>query len=334
MVRRALRSTAHPILRGGRLLRGATDGVAVRRALAQIPAFHDARIDRVRTARNRTHLVSLEAADGVEQLVKLSDQPAGHRRLERERDALADLGGRIEDAELRKLVPRVLAHGVHGGWTYLSQSQLPGVPATPLLDGEPEPDGLLAAAAEVGARLHASGRHRITVGEPELAAWIDRPLSVVGRLLGASEPRTEALGRRLRDAIGGAQLDVGLVHGDYWSENILVDPGTRAVTGIVDWDSADPAGLALHDRLHLRLYARKVRLGTELGAEICRHVQDGAVRGPDAGIPADDVAGIDRRIGLALYWLRIVEANVERQPVQSGRRGWIRDNVAAVLACL
>jgi Phosphotransferase enzyme family len=49
-----------------------------------------------------------------------------------------------------------------------------------------------------------------------------------------------------------SRLIAGIVHGDYWLENILFDDANR-ITGIVDWDMARTDGCIVLDALHLGL---------------------------------------------------------------------------------
>lgn len=61
-----------------------------------------------------------------------------------------------------------------------------------------------------------------------------------------------------REHFEGRELSLGLVHGDFSLKNILVEPKTQHVTGVIDWDLADFFSIPLLDVLHffVRLDAR------------------------------------------------------------------------------
>ncbi len=56
----------------------------------------------------------------------------------------------------------------------------------------------------------------------------------------------------------GRELGLGIVHGDFSIKNILVEPSTQQVTGVIDWDLADFFAPPLLDVLHffVRMDAR------------------------------------------------------------------------------
>lgn len=110
----------------------------------------------------------------------------------------------------------------------------------------------------------------------------------------------------------------------------------------MDWDSALDGGLAAHDQLHLILYSRKVLNGTEIGAEICNALgpeprwdatELSALSAGTATLPGSDAAS-RHRLGVLLYWLRLVVVNLVRQRRTTRGRRWLDANVRAVLACL
>ncbi len=54
------------------------------------------------------------------------------------------------------------------------------------------------------------------------------------------------------------------MHGDYKIENLLFDPKTLQVTGIIDWDLSRKTGLPLLDLLYLIAYNRVIREAGEI----------------------------------------------------------------------
>lgn len=54
------------------------------------------------------------------------------------------------------------------------------------------------------------------------------------------------------------------MHGDYKIENLMFDPGSLQVSGVIDWDLSRKTGLPLLDLLYLIAYNRVIREGREI----------------------------------------------------------------------
>lgn len=157
---------------------------------------------------------------------------------------------------------------------------VPGLLVTELLPGRPlsevlptlDTERLTCVGAHLGTLLgrlahvalprpgHFRGRDLVV--EPFPAAWADLPalVEVASARLGEcgwSAADLDALEAAALDA--QAELDtvtrVCLVHGDLSAKNVLVDPDSLAVTGLVDWERAhsgspyaDLGTLLRHDR--------------------------------------------------------------------------------------
>lgn len=330
-----LRSTARPLVRAARGIADRIDAVAIGRRAARMPAGKGGwKAVAVRRARNGTRIVTLRTTAGRTLVMKLSDRSDGMRRLSRERDVLTELHRQIPDASLRDLVPEPVAGGMHGGWAYLVQTALPGVGATPFIADEGSRSAILDDASRVARRFHEATARRYGVSDDELVAWIDRPLDAVADLARVPRTRFELLRDELRSALGKRDQVRGIVHGDLWPENLLVDPNDHRVLGVVDWDSAEFQGLALHDQIHLLLYTRKLVRRTAIGTEICRALSEAAATVERPLVPAVEAGDVGSRVALLLYWLRLVSYNLARQPAETRRLRWVRANVSAVLACL
>ncbi len=343
MIDRRLRGAVRPLRR---LLRAGTD-FADSRSIAAIALQITGSagvwtVDSIRRARSGTRIVTLRDAQGPAAILKLTDVGPAAAQLDREAERLGQLRRLVTDAGLLGLMPEPIANGRHGAWAYLLERALPGVSSTPSLRDPEARRWVIGEATSLAVRLHALTSVRAPVAPERMSGWIDEPLALVRRLVAgssATEPIIEAISRELHAALVADEVTVAFIHGDFWSENLLVDVHARRITGLVDWDSAAPAALPAHDLLHFILYSRKLLRGSEIGAEICRAL------GPDPAWQPEEQAAIDRvavsgdggpgliRVPLLLYWLRIVSENFARQPDTTRRRRWVSDNVDAVLAC-
>ena len=301
-------------------------------------------VQSVRRARSGTRMVVLQASDRATAFLKLTDSADGSALLAREREMLERLVTSIADEKLRAMLPEPMGAGQHGRWAYLLQRAVPGEPATPVLSEPRLRRWLMAEASDVAVRLHGATARSAELTEVDVATWIDAPIRLIRRLARAPArdvDRLDAVGAELRDALSGAIVSLGFVHGDFWSENLLVDRHAPRITGVVDWDSADPANLVAHDLLHLVLYARKLQHGSEIGEVICRAL-DPRAEWDAAELPAIGKVSLgvgagardSIRAALLLYWLRLVSMNHARQPGVTTKRRWVADNVDAVLACV
>jgi hypothetical protein len=221
------------------------------------------------------------------------------------------------------------------------ESALPGRPAHPVARTGAPRRQLVDAALDAIAVLHARTRREVTLDDRMLAGWVDRPVQALSGALrrrGATAEvhRLEDLGAELGDTLRGQRAGVGWVHGDFWLGNVLVGPDGR-VTGIVDWDLAQPEELGLHDVWHLLLYGRRLTSRRELGAVVADVLRESAWSPQDqetldraraAAWPTLSV----RTAGI-LYWLRHVGA-LAPLPDHGGNTMWVRHNVQAVIRTL
>jgi hypothetical protein len=283
--------------------------------------------------------------------VRIARGPSGRRGLARAAAALTSIPSLLGRAEAgtaaAALVPGLLASGEANGRAWLAEGALPGQSGRSLI-GDPDERGVLLRRVAGGiAAIHAASAVRAAVIDIQLSTWVDRRVAIVRSILDAGRhPPTHAaaldqLGSELRSAVRGRKLSAGWIHGDLWPANVLVDQAGHQLTGLVDWDSAAPDELPLHDLLHLALTTRRLverRALGELVGELLRDAawtaDDRAVLGPGAeGSDGPAVFdGLDASTALRLYWLRAVEVNVDRRPALARQRAWVRANVVSVLA--
>jgi aminoglycoside phosphotransferase (APT) family kinase protein len=268
--------------------------------------------------------------------VKLATTAAASASLARERAALAELAHEAALGEWRTLLPEVLATGNADGRIYVVERLLRGVDARSLrANGHAAPE--LAAARAIGL-LHRATASEHVVGAESLGRWLDAPLQVLERTP-AIRQRIPALAR-LREALHaslrGRRVASSWSHGDYWLGNVLLDPGTRAVTGIVDWEHARPHEPSHLDLAHLLVCAtadaRRREVGTVLvdwlARDRSRHTTLRLLEDAQAELPGEP---IPLRSLLLLCWLRHVAGNLEKSTLYGRHSVWLRHNVHAVI---
>jgi hypothetical protein len=283
--------------------------------------------------------------------VRIARGPSGRRGLARAAAALTAIPPLLGTAEAgtaaAALLPGLLASGEVDGRAWLAEAALPGQSGRSLISDPVERAVLLRRVADGIAAIHASVSVGALVTDAQLGVWVDRRVAIVRSILDAGHhPPAHAaaldqLGSELRSAVRGRTLSTGWIHGDLWPANVLVDQASHNLTGLVDWDSAAPDELPLHDLLHLALTTRRLVERRPLGELVADLLggaswttDDRAALGPggDGGDGPAVFDGLDVTTALRLYWLRAVEVNVDRRPALAGQRAWVRANVVSVLA--
>jgi aminoglycoside phosphotransferase (APT) family kinase protein len=211
---------------------------------------------------------------------------------------------------------------------------LPGTPAT---NTRLRRKGLLSSAVRLIDDFHARTSQDRLLDHASAEAWVDQPLrrmedfyAIRARPSGFFDA-LDQLRSELVAALVGRATRTCWIHGDFWPGNVLASDGT--VTGVVDWDRAQPDQLRLHDLLHLHLFARRLATGDELGEIVVRAVRRGISH--EIGVPADRIAlwldGLPERAAILLYWLRHVSLFIASEGHRDNRR-WRRGNLERVLA--
>ena len=277
-------------------------------------------------------------ADGC--IVKLTRVPAGIESLHRAVGAQRHLRAIDGLGSWRALVPEVIADGSLDGWSFVTERRLPGRPIAPGSGGPSGTAASLRNALAAIATLHQATSGPVDPGVIR-ATWLDRRIERVAQLIAtglagrAAADGAERQLAELADELGptvDTARSAGWIHGDLWSENVLVD-ATGAVCGLVDWDSAAPGELPDHDTIHLVLYARKQRERRPLGRVLAEVLRTGWTATDRELVDQMTSSDLDERAGLWLYWLRLVEVNLRRQPGLADSATWLSHNVGAVLAC-
>jgi hypothetical protein len=159
-----------------------------------------------------------------------------------------------------------------------------------------------------------------------------------GALLGRSRlgPIVGKLGTELHSVLEGRSLELGWVHGDFWTNNVLVaSEGT--VTGIVDWERAAPDELPFHDLLQLVLHSPRLETSQrDLGGTVRWLLAGGALAVDEWSLLQStscpfsmDAEGL--RPMLLLYWLRYVATYLAKVPSQARNPWWVRRNISEML---
>jgi len=268
-------------------------------------------------------------------VVKMPATAEGVASQRREAEVLAALGAEESLGDLTRLVPARLAQGAVAGRVFTVERVVPGVEGRAHLGDPVAAPRVVEAAAAVIGELHRRTAGTVVVDDGVLERWIEARLRV---LAGASGNRAamDRLASRLRGAFEGRSVEVAWVHGDFWPGNVIFDPATLEVTGIIDWEWAGPGELPAHDLLYLLIQTRMLARGRELG-----HVLQALLEGAPweatertileaAGVIGEGEATVEPEI-LLLVWLRHVASNLVQSPGDARNWIWTSRNVESVL---
>jgi aminoglycoside phosphotransferase (APT) family kinase protein len=276
-------------------------------------------------------------ASGRRRVVKMPCTVEGVGSLRRQATVLSALHADARLAGWLDVVPRQRACGEIAGRPYWVEDAVPGTPVTrsALRTGEDAP--VVAAAIRLIEGLHTRTAAERTLDATDIAEWVDRPLRLVESLYAARRRHGACLatlnrwGAQLSAELTGAAVRTSWIHGDFWPGNLLTSG--CAVTGIVDWDRAEPHQLPLQDLLHLTFFVRRSRHGCELGEVVTRSLQDGLTE--VTGIPARQLdawlGGVPPACAVRLFWLRHISLYIGSEG-HGDNRDWLGRNVHSVLA--
>ena len=257
-------------------------------------------------------------------ILRVAVGPAGGQ-LRAQQHALERLRPAVPP-ELGQLVPWLLAAGRVGLAEWSLEPRLAGRAAPPVLT-----ERLLAECLDFLVLLFSAADDEPTETPSERAA-------AIATAAGVEEGALQALARRTEAALAGVPR--GFAHGDFWTENLLLQEGR--LVGVVDWDRAGGGRFPLHDLFHLRLHAEALRTRRQAGRVLADDLLPVVRAGGDEplrsycralGLPPD--AQLLESL-LAAYWLDWIsyELRAYADRDRGTRPVWTRENVDVPLRAL
>lgn len=162
-----------------------------------------------------------------------------------------------EHLRIQPLVSEFFLEGEFYGQVYFVQQEMPGTsidaPVSSL-------DEITWRALQVLTDFHRETLQEVTLHDDLFDALFSNPLhrviEKIGSLASPSLYRIEAM---LRTALVGKLLKIVWMHGDFKIENLMIDPKSLEINGIIDWDLSRKVGLPFLDLLYLLAYNRVIR---------------------------------------------------------------------------
>jgi len=160
--------------------------------------------------------------------------------------------------------------------------------------------------------------------------------TVVAHARPEAQPTLDRLRRELPRRLDPVPLGWG--HGDFWPANLLVRGGD--LVGVIDWDAADPKGLAALDLFHLTALSDPQLRRLAHGRRCAEGLWPLARRGGDARLQAycratgtPSVPEVLEALVTA-YWLTRVARDLRTFADRGDRPAWLEANLHEPLAHL
>ena len=164
---------------------------------------------------------------------------------------------------LRGLIPEPVFEDTHDSTLLLGETRLPGTLAWKLASGPREStihDGALRFLAD----LEQATRRAEPLGAGEVEGLIQDDLRRLEAATFAGDRVRALLGSELRrasDALEDAAVRPHATHGDYGYGNLLVDPDSGRLSGVIDWGTSRAVDFPGIDRVNLEVQRRRTLHG-------------------------------------------------------------------------
>lgn len=265
-------------------------------------------------------------------ILKLAHTPTASRQLECEAAALDEL---VEIVFPRSdEIPRIAVvqdRGTSPSGSWFSQSNLGGEPTS--LVGL-EPAQLVTQACEALEPFHDATANRCVVDAEIFEGLVGAPLSVLSTWRPELAEEFHAIQLDLEAAIGGRELTLCRLHGDFAPTNVLWDLRTSTVSGIVDWSFDKQALLPEIDLVHFALSLVMQTNRQEYGDVVLSFSHGTATPDEVAVVEAALRAGpnnLELQDAVALTWLHHVALGLQKQEQLRRNPIWRQRNVDKVV---
>jgi O-antigen/teichoic acid export membrane protein len=268
------------------------------------------------------------------------------RSSQHQSEVLARLHADERLGSWRDLLPTLLIEGEVAGQTFLIERMLPGIGMQHFIADPKKRTQVLRVSVSAISELHCATASVATVDWDLYERWIGEPLQLLRNLcLGASpalsgyQNAVRHLKKELQAGLLGRSTTVSWVHGDYVPGNILFSQDGNALSGIIDWDLAQPDDLPLLDIVQLIISTRMAVQEREMGDVISGLLKGGCWNSFELALleaGSHDLQGerLDLRTMLLYFWLRHIHANLTKSTRFRGHWLWLQRNIEAVLRCL
>lgn len=201
-------------------------------------------------------------------VVKLPLNEAGLGRCQHEAETLSGLKGL--PLSIGGKIPEFLFQGTLQNQPYFVTTACQGYSIDLAL---PKMEKLVCAAAQEIIQFHAQTCREYTMDEALFFELFGQGLLKIKEMLpDDSKNDLDRIKAFIHGSMMGKTLPVVWGHGDYYHENILVEPKTFSLTGIIDWEHSRKKELPLLDLLYLLLKKEMLFQDADFSQAFIRHL--------------------------------------------------------------
>lgn len=189
----------------------------------------------------------------------------------------------VRGKEIERLLPRGQREIQVGKHVAGIECRLPGRSAFSLLGKRSRIEVVFRAAAGFLEQWYASTTRTDSVDESFFREhWVTplKPLSDALNAQGDGAIWSELIDL-MRSRVAGRAIPCVPVHGDFWLNNLLIDPQNDSLCGIVDWGNSSLRGLPLLDLFHLMTW-RTERMARDHSLRVFRRMMRNEAHGAQA----------------------------------------------------
>ena len=277
----------------------------------------------------------------VTAILQISVSQRAITSFEHQTKVLAHLRADPRLSDQQRLLPHLLLERNDKDCSYWIFERLPGVNALTALDQANNPDGILQRVTEAIGVLHQRTADEITVDDRFLEQWVSAPIEVIRTSTlpyyqRQSHAFLNCLAQQLADSLIGRTIVTSWTHGDYWPGNILLSPEHDTVTGILDWDLAQPDGIPSLDLVNILASALRLEKRKELGEIVIDVYKQGTWPSGKQMLWQQTTQAFagklpELRDTLMIFWLWHLSANLLKSKRYSFNPIWARYNYGYVL---
>ncbi len=261
-------------------------------------------------------------------------------------EVLAQLHADERLGSWRELLPTLLVEGEVAGQKYLIEDMLPGISMQRFILNPDQRRNALQISASSIAQLHFATSRSAIISSDLYERCPGGPLRLLrglclsnAHVFSGCQMAVDRLSNELHDGLLGHTTTVSWVHGDYVPGNILFRPDGSALSGIIDWDLAQPDDLPLLDIVQLIVSTRMAVQECELGEVVCELLNCENWNNDELALLKDESDRLQGevlalRTMLLYFWLRHIHANLTKSTRFRGHWLWLQRNIDAVLQCI
>jgi Phosphotransferase enzyme family len=269
-------------------------------------------------------------------ILKVPLSAAANARTNLEHETLLSLPSRLKGSGEWPEIPKALLRGEFCNIPYYVQDAMPGYSGLRFSHSRGQQGKWMQQALDFIFRLHVATQTQVKLDE---AVWNGEVMPLLAPALRMAEQWAGVNSSHLRDLLmqelAGHTWPFVFNHGDYWLGNLLFDPKTGRLQGVIDWDRALPSSLPLIDLFNVLLSARAEMASTSVIHQLIQGMRMTALDPADKRVIAQyakrlgfELSPSQLRAFLLIDWLTRVSTRVSsRQATWWCEQDWLRDNV-------